>query len=172
MSNEQSAPAGGTAAGKTEASQPKDWLRGNLTADPRLNKTRDGTPILNFRIAVNHGQGEEKTTTYHNVAAFGKEAQAVSATLKKGDHVRAVGRLADDSYEKDGVTHEAQKLNSDTVQRGTYDKDKKEWNWETVFKREPYKAREADKSQESPAQEAGGEQDAVAERDDEQDLGR
>ncbi len=165
MSNEQNAPAGGTPAGKTEA-QPKDWLRGNLTADPRLNKTRDGTPVVNFRIAVNHGQGEEKTTTFHNVSAFGKEAEAAAATLKKGDHVRAVGRLADDSYEKDGVTHEAQKLNSDTVQRGTYDKDKKEWNWETVFKREPYKAKDAEKSQESPAQEASSEQE------DEQDLGR
>ena len=165
MSNEQNAPAGGTSAGKTE-SQPKDWLRGNLTADPRLNKTNDGTSVVNFRIAVNHGQGEEKTTTFHNVSAFGKEAGAAAATLKKGDHVRAVGRLADDSYEKDGVTHEAQKLNSDTVQRGTYNKDNREWSWETVFKRDPYKPKEANKPQEHPAQEADSEQE------EEQDLGR
>ena len=165
MSNEQNAPAGSTSEGKT-AAPPKDWLRGNLTADPRLNKTNDGTPVVNFRIAVNHGQGEEKTTTFHNVSAFGKEAEAAAATLKKGDHVRAVGRLADDSYEKDGVTHEAQKLNSDTVQRGTYNKDSREWSWETVFKRDPYKPKEVDKSQESAGQEAGSEQE------EEQDLGR
>ncbi len=165
MSNENSAPAGGTPAGKTET-KPKDWLRGNLTADPRLNKTHDGTPVVNFRIAVNHGQGEEQTTTFHNVSAFGKEAEAAAATLKKGDHVRAVGRLADDSYVKDGVTHEAQKLNTDTVQRGSYDKDKREWNWETVFKRDPYKPNDAEKSQETPAQEAGSEQEEEA------DLGR
>ncbi len=121
---------------------------------------------MNFRIAVNHGQGEEKTTTFHNVSAFGKEAEAAAATLKKGDHVRAVGRLADDSYEKDGVTHEAQKLNSDTVQRGTYNKDNREWSWETVFKRDPYKPKDTNKSQESPAQEAGSDQE------EEQDLGR
>ena len=165
MSNEQNAPVGSTSDGKT-AAPPKDWLRGNLTADPRLNKTNDGTPVVNFRIAVNHGQGEEKTTTFHNVSAFGKEAAAAAATLKKGDHVRAVGRLADDSYEKDGVTHEAQKLNSDTVQRGTYNKDSREWSWETVFKRDPYKPKEVDKSQESAGQEAGSEQE------EEQDLGR
>ena len=165
MSNEQNAPVGSTSDGKA-AAPPKDWLRGNLTADPRLNKTNDGTPVVNFRIAVNHGQGEEKTTTFHNVSAFGKEAEAAAATLKKGDHVRAVGRLADDSYEKDGVTHEAQKLNSDTVQRGTYRKENREWSWETVFKRDPYKPKEADKSQESAGQEAGSEQE------EEQDLGR
>lgn len=83
-------------------------MTGNLTRDPILRYTKNGTAVAAFGIAVNrryidrNGQ-EQNLADFINVAAWDKLAQAVGECLKKGDRVHVSGRLSSRSYDdKDG----------------------------------------------------------------------
>ncbi len=58
----------------------KDYLEiGNLTKDPTMTENGD-TKFCNFSIAVNERNGD---TSYINVVAYNKQAQACMDYLKK-----------------------------------------------------------------------------------------
>ncbi len=85
-------------------------LIGNLTKDPELRYTGDGTPIGKIRMAVNRRwtsrDGEAKNETcFFNVTSFGRSAELVTTYLKKGHPILVDGRLRSYSYEnKEGQT--------------------------------------------------------------------
>lgn len=90
---------------------------GNLAGDPELNFTATGTPYAKFRIACNENkktdQGwETLSTTWLRVTLWGNEAEAVAGKLRKGQRITVTGRLAQDDYEKDGITRTSFEIKS------------------------------------------------------------
>ncbi len=82
-------------------------LIGNLTRDPELRYTPDGTPVVNFTIAVNRfsrNLKDEKAVDFIPVVVWRERAQRCSEYLTKGSQIAAEGRLQIRSYEdKDGI---------------------------------------------------------------------
>lgn len=82
---------------------------GNLTRDPELRHSQDGSPRASLSVAVNEGQGDNEKTHFVNVTAFGTLGENVAKSLKKGQRVVVVGRL--DTYAKEvQVSGEDKKL--------------------------------------------------------------
>ncbi|TNF55890.1 single-stranded DNA-binding protein [bacterium] len=78
-------------------------LIGNLTRDPEVRYTPQGTSVCNFRLAVNHRykQGDEikKEVTFIDVVVFGKQADTCGQYLNKGSGVLVEGRLQERRWE-------------------------------------------------------------------------
>lgn len=77
----------------------KVMLIGNLTRDPNLRYTPNGTAVCSFGLATNRswtpadgGEKQEKVE-YHNIVAWSKLADICGQLLHKGDKVYVEGRL-------------------------------------------------------------------------------
>ncbi|NLE64422.1 MAG: single-stranded DNA-binding protein [Elusimicrobia bacterium] len=86
------------------ASLNKVLLIGNLTKDPELRYTPNGTAVANFRLAVNRKfkdrSGELKEDTcFVTVTAWDKQAEACNQYLHKGRPVFVEGMLQSRSWE-------------------------------------------------------------------------
>lgn len=81
-------------------------LIGNLTKDPELRYTPQGTPVANFRIAVNsrYKQADEtrEETLFIDIVVLGKQAEPCSQYLSKGRSVLVEGRLKERRWESEG----------------------------------------------------------------------
>ncbi|MEW6002391.1 MAG: single-stranded DNA-binding protein [Nitrospirota bacterium] len=81
-------------------------LIGNLTKDPELRYTPQGTPVASFRLAVNHRykQADElkQETIFIDNVVFGKQAESCSKYLNKGSAVLVEGRLQERRWESNG----------------------------------------------------------------------
>lgn len=81
-------------------------LIGNLTKDPELRFTPQGTPVANFRIAVNsrYKQADElrEETLFIDIVVLGKQAESCSQYLSKGRPVLVEGRLKERKWESEG----------------------------------------------------------------------
>ncbi len=81
-------------------------LIGNLTKDPELRYTPQGTPVATFRLAINYSykQGDEwkKETTFIDIVVFGKQAENCGQYLNKGSQALVEGRLQERRWESDG----------------------------------------------------------------------
>lgn len=83
-------------------------LLGNLGADPELKVTPNGGSVLKLRMAtteryVDKNKERQERTEWHQIAIWGKRADALAKFLHKGDSLLVEGSLRTDSYEKDGV---------------------------------------------------------------------
>lgn len=82
----------------------KAILIGNLGADPELRYTPGGQAVTTFRLATTErwtgqdGQKNEKTV-WHNIVAWGKQAEIVKEYLSKGRQVYVEGRIDNRSYD-------------------------------------------------------------------------
>jgi single-strand DNA-binding protein len=77
---------------------------GNVTDDPEVRFTPQGTPVANFRVATTTRVKEGDTwrdgeTSYHRVNVWRDTAEHVGDSLHKGDRVIVVGRLRTRSWE-------------------------------------------------------------------------
>lgn len=87
----------------------KTQLIGNLTRDPELTKTTQGTSVCNFSVATDRSwtteSGEKKEESeFHRVIAWHKLAEICGAMLHKGNKVYIEGRLSTRKYTgQDGV---------------------------------------------------------------------
>jgi single-strand DNA-binding protein len=76
----------------------KTLIIGNLTKDPELKYTPQGTAVCNLRIASNHiikrkdGQDKEEVL-FITATVWSKRAENCAEYLKKGSHVFVEGRL-------------------------------------------------------------------------------
>jgi single-strand DNA-binding protein len=81
-------------------------LIGNLTKDPELRYTPQGTPVASFRLAVNskYKQSDEikQETMFIDNVVFGKQAESCSKFLSKGSPVLVEGRLQERRWESNG----------------------------------------------------------------------
>ena len=76
----------------------KVFLIGNLTKDPELRYTPQGSPVTTLRIAVNRNfrtkAGEnKKETCFVNIISWGNLAEICNQYLQKGKAVFVEGRL-------------------------------------------------------------------------------
>lgn len=85
------------------------FVGGNLTRDPELRYTPQGSSVVNFSIAINRAYttqaGERKEEVeFVRIVAWGKQAETCSKYLTKGRSVLVEGRLASRSWEgQDGL---------------------------------------------------------------------
>lgn len=94
-------------------------LIGNLTKDPELRYTPQGTPVATFRIAVNsrYKQADEarEDTLFIDVVTFGKQAETCSQYLGKGKSVLVEGRLQERRWESEGQQRSKVEVIAQTV---------------------------------------------------------
>jgi single-strand DNA-binding protein len=82
-------------------------ITGNLTRDPELRYTSDGTAVCDMRVAVN---GRRKTEyeewvdkpNYFDVTVWGKRGESCNEHLMKGRPVAIEGRLDWHEWETEG----------------------------------------------------------------------
>lgn len=72
---------------------------GNLTRDPEIKVSSNGTEIGNFGIASNEKYNGKEYTTFVDVTVFGKQAEVCSKYLSKGRKVAISGDLRLDTWE-------------------------------------------------------------------------
>lgn len=81
-------------------------LIGNLTKDPELRYTPQGTPVCTIRIAsttkYKSGDSMKDETLFIDVVVWGKQGETVAKHLAKGSNVLAEGRLQERRWESDG----------------------------------------------------------------------
>ena len=82
----------------------KVFISGNLTRDPEVRYSQNGTAFARFGIAVNRNFSKEKVTDFFNLTAFNKTAEFCGRYMRKGSRVLVEGNLQTSTYEnKDGV---------------------------------------------------------------------
>jgi single-strand DNA-binding protein len=81
----------------------KVMLIGNLTRDPEMRYTPQGSAVASFVIATNRQwltDGEKKEAAdFHNVVAWNKLAEICGQLLKRGTKVFVEGRLQSRSWQ-------------------------------------------------------------------------
>ncbi|MBI4743684.1 MAG: single-stranded DNA-binding protein [Actinobacteria bacterium] len=97
-------------------------LVGNLTRDPDVRSTPNGTSVTNFGLAVNrrwtNKQGERVDgVDYFNIVTWGKLAELCGEYIKKGSPVALEGRLQSRSWEtEDGQKRSVVEIVAENVQ--------------------------------------------------------
>ncbi|MDZ4723453.1 MAG: single-stranded DNA-binding protein [candidate division Zixibacteria bacterium] len=82
----------------------KAILIGRLGKDPELKYTPGGKAVANFSLATTErwsGQDGQKneSTTWHNIVAWGRQAELCKEYLAKGREVYIEGRIDNRSYD-------------------------------------------------------------------------
>ena len=82
----------------------KVFLMGNLTRDPELRYTPNGTAVADIGLAVNRrrrGQDGEtrEETLFVDITAWARTAEVISEYLRKGSPIFIEGRLQLDTWE-------------------------------------------------------------------------
>ncbi len=82
-------------------------LMGNLTRDPELRTTPNGTNVCSFSLALNrsykNASGDwQEATDYIDVVAWGPLGERVAQYLSKGRPCLVSGRLQSRSWEQEG----------------------------------------------------------------------
>src|SRR5664279_1564577 len=102
----------------------KAIILGRVTADPALKSTKGGQSVATMGVATNRlwtdksGQ-KQADVEFHNVVIWGKQAEAASVYLKKGQLVLVEGRLATRGGEdKDSQKHRATEIIAERLQFG------------------------------------------------------
>jgi single-strand DNA-binding protein len=101
----------------------KAFLYGNLTRDPELRALPSGQQVASFSIATNRtfknkdGQQQDQTE-YHNIVAFGRQAEVIGQYLKKGRPVFVEGRIQTRSWESEGKKNYRTEIVIDNFQFG------------------------------------------------------
>ena len=103
-------------------------LIGRLTRDPEMKYLANGTPVVNFSVAVDrpftNAQGN-KETDFIDIVAWRKLAETVANHLTKGRLIAVEGRLQIRSYEtQDGAKRKVAEVVADSVQFLDFPKDK------------------------------------------------
>ena len=98
----------------------KVFLIGNITKDPELSETPNGTAVCKFDLAVNrdyeNGEGN-RDTDFFKITVWRGRAESCGKYLKKGSKVAIVGALYNRSYEdKDGVKRYVTDVVADEVE--------------------------------------------------------
>lgn len=85
----------------------KVFLYGNLTRDPEMRALPSGQQVASFAIATNRTykdkEGQKKEVAeFHNIVAFGRQADLIGQYMKKGRPMFVEGRIQTRSWETDG----------------------------------------------------------------------
>ncbi len=123
---------------------------GNLTRDPELKSLPSGIQVVSMSLATNRvwkdkNGAKQEAVDYHNVVAFGKQAELIAQYLRKGSSALVEGRMQTRSWDgKDGEKRYRTEIVTDSVQFGTRAGD-------GSGSKTPYTANTASASKTSPA---------------------
>src|SRR6266487_2305178 len=95
---------------------------GNLTGDPELRFTQNGTAVANFGLAVNQrikaedGAWRDGETSFFKVNVWRDQAENVAESLAKGHRAVVLGRLRTRSWETpEGDKRSVTEIDADEV---------------------------------------------------------
>jgi single-strand DNA-binding protein len=97
-------------------------IAGNLTKDPVIRQTRNGTPVANFSIASNRkfrdGENQwQEDVCYVGVVAWNKLAESCVDKLRKGSAVLVEGELQSRTWQTDeGATRSTVEIKARRIQ--------------------------------------------------------
>jgi single-strand DNA-binding protein len=82
----------------------KIFLIGNLTREPELRALPTGNKVATFGMATNRvwkdqAGKKQEATEYHNLVAFGRQAEVIAQYAHKGSSIMIEGRLQTRSWE-------------------------------------------------------------------------
>jgi len=82
----------------------KAFIIGNLTRDPEKRSLPSGAAVANFAIATtrvykNRDGVKQEDTQYHNIVAFGPQAETIAQYMRKGSSILVEGRLQTRSWD-------------------------------------------------------------------------
>lgn len=102
----------------------KAFIVGNLTRDPELRQTPTGQTVCSFGVATNRmftdsaGQ-RQKQAEFHNIVAWGRQAEIVNQYLRKGSLVLVEGRIQTRSWQDpQGQKHWKTEIIAERIQLG------------------------------------------------------
>lgn len=99
----------------------KVLLIGNLTRDPEIRYTANGTAVSSFGLATNRSwkdtNGEIKEAVdFHNIVAWAKKAEVYQKLLSKGMKIFVEGAISTRSWEgEDGKTRTKTEIRADNL---------------------------------------------------------
>ncbi|MDR3548085.1 MAG: single-stranded DNA-binding protein [Candidatus Pacebacteria bacterium] len=101
----------------------KVLLYGNLTRDPEVRALPSGQQVANFSLATNRTYTDkegrkQELTEYHNIVAFGRQAEVIGQYMKKGRPLFVEGRLQTRSWESEGKKNYRTEIVIDNFQFG------------------------------------------------------
>ncbi len=82
----------------------KVHLIGRLTRDPELKALPSGSKVVSFSIAttrvwLDENKAKQEATDFHNLVAFGRQAETLAQYTKKGHLIYLEGRMQTRSWE-------------------------------------------------------------------------
>lgn len=82
----------------------KALIYGNLTRDPEMKALPSGISVTSFGVATNRTWKDkngvkQESVNFHNVVAFGKQAELVHQYCKKGSPIFVEGRIQTRSWD-------------------------------------------------------------------------
>jgi single-strand DNA-binding protein len=93
---------------------------GNLTKDPELSTTQNGTSYARFTIAVSRrfaNADGERVTDFINCIAWRSQGENLAKYCHKGDKISVVGELQNRSYEDgNGIKRHITEIIADEVE--------------------------------------------------------
>ncbi len=102
----------------------KVFLIGNLTRDPELKALPSGSKVASIALATNRvwkdqAGARQEATEYHNLVAFGRQAENLAQYAKKGSSLFVEGRIQTRSWDgQDGKKNYRTEIIIDTFQFG------------------------------------------------------
>jgi len=101
----------------------KAIIFGNLTRDPERKSLPSGMAVVSMGVATNRvyiSNGQKQTEVeFHNVVAFGKQAEVIAQYLRKGSGVLVEGRIKTRNWQdQQGQKHYKTEIIADRVQFG------------------------------------------------------
>ncbi len=102
----------------------KVFIIGNLTRDPELRAMPSGAAVASFGVATNRvwkdkaGQKKEDVQ-FHNIVAFGRQAEIVKQYLAKGSPIFIEGRIQNRTWDaQDGTKKNRTEIIAERLQLG------------------------------------------------------
>jgi single-strand DNA-binding protein len=102
----------------------KVFLIGNLTRDPELKALPSGSKVASISMATNRvwkdqAGARQEATEYHNVVAFGRQAENLAQYARKGSSLFVEGRIQTRSWDgQDGKKNYRTEIIIDNFQFG------------------------------------------------------
>lgn len=102
----------------------KAFILGNLTRDPELRQTPGGQTVCSFGIATNRfytdsAGARQKQAEFHNVVAWGRNAEIINQYLRKGSSILVEGHLQTRSWQdQQGIKHWRTEIIAERIQLG------------------------------------------------------
>lgn len=102
----------------------KVFILGNLTRDPEKRALPSGTAVTSFSLATTRVYKDrngvrQEDTQYHNVVAFGPQAETIAQYMRKGSSILVEGRIQTRSWDaQDGTKKYRTEIIVDAFQFG------------------------------------------------------